>query len=80
MKRGTSRVDAVLSKFPHEVKLDLLHLHEPGGKLVEQIVHLLVEMPNLQFGFQVDLVVVFRALARRLRCLTAKRLNRVPKP
>ncbi len=46
-----------------QLDLDLLNLEQPIVLTPHEVIDFLLEMPNLELGFQVDLVIVFRAQA-----------------
>lgn len=49
------RLAAILEKL----ELDFLHFREPLPLMRDLVVDLLVQQANLEFGFQIDLVVIF---------------------
>ncbi len=53
-----SRGNSFLSRFSHDLHLDLLDLQQPLPLVAEQVVDFFVEVPDFQFRLQVDQVIV----------------------
>jgi hypothetical protein len=49
--------------FLHLFELKLLNFGQARPLLVEQVVNLLMQMPDLEFGFEIDAIVVQRLQA-----------------
>jgi hypothetical protein len=54
------RTAFALADFFQQFDLDLLDFKEPVVLPPQQVIDFLVQMPNLEFGFEVDLVIVLR--------------------
>src|SRR6266567_7635939 len=52
---------ALAAEFFEQLDLDLLNLEQPVVLPAQQVIDFLVQMPNLQLGFQIHFVIVFRA-------------------
>src|SRR6266436_3892238 len=50
-----------LADFFQQFNLDLLNLEEPVVLLSQKMIDLLVQVPNLEFGFEIDLVIILRS-------------------
>jgi hypothetical protein len=50
-------------KLLHELHLDLLDLHQPLPPIHEKMVDLLVRVADLQFGLEVNAVILLRVQA-----------------
>ncbi len=50
-----------LRELLHDFNLDLLYLRQSLPLPVDQMIELLVQMPNFQFGLEIDPVIIFRA-------------------
>jgi hypothetical protein len=49
------------ANFLKQLDLDLLNLEQPVVLPAQQVIEFLVQMPDLELGFQIDFVIVFRA-------------------
>ena len=49
-----------LADFFQQFNLDLLNLEQPVVLLSQEVIEFLVQVPNLELGFEIDLVVVLR--------------------
>ena len=59
---GTAALNfALTADFFEQLDLDLLNLEEPVVLASQQVIDFFVQVPDLQFGFEVDFVIVFRA-------------------
>ena len=54
------RTAFALADFFQQFDLDLLNLKESVVLLSQEVIDFLVQVPNLEFGFEVDLVIVLR--------------------
>jgi hypothetical protein len=52
---------AFTTEFFQQLDLNLLNLEEPIVLASQQVIDFFVEMPDFQFGFEVDFVIVLRA-------------------
>ncbi len=48
------------AEFFQQFDLNLLNLEEPIVLPPQQVIDLLVQVPNLELGFEIDLVIIFR--------------------
>src|SRR5436190_173016 len=51
----------VAPNFLKQLNLNLLNLEQPVVLPAQQVIEFLVQVPNLQLGFQIDLVIIFTA-------------------
>ena len=49
-----------MCKFFHQFHLDLLDLHQPLPLIQKKMVHLLVQVADLQFSLEVDAIIMLR--------------------
>ena len=49
-----------LADFFQQFNLDLLNLEQPVVLLSQKMIDFLVQVPNLELGFEIDLVIVLR--------------------
>ena len=54
------RTAFALAEFFQEFDLDLLNLEEPVVLLPQEVIDFLVQVPDLELGFEIDLIIVFR--------------------
>src|SRR6266496_4336786 len=52
---------ALAADFFEQLNLDLLDFEEPIVLTPQEVIDFFVQVPDLQFGFEVDFVIVFRA-------------------
>ena len=52
---------AFAAEFFQQFDLDLLNLEEPIVLSSQKVIDLFMQVPDFEFGFEVDLVIVFRA-------------------
>src|SRR5436853_4723536 len=52
-----------LANLFEQLDLDLLNLKEPIILLPQQVIDFFVQIPDFEFGFEIDLVIVLRAQA-----------------
>src|SRR6266567_3217949 len=68
----SSRAPAGAAGLVHDLELHLLDLREPLPLPRDQVIHLLVQVPDLQLRLQIDPIVALRAqLVFRLQALLA---------
>jgi hypothetical protein len=51
------------AEFFEQFDLDLLNLEEPIVLATQEVIDFFVQVPDFEFGFEIDLVIVFRAQA-----------------
>ena len=57
-RQDLPRIDAHAGQFGNQFRLDLLDFQEPMPLVIDQLIHLPVQVADLELGLQIDLVVV----------------------
>ena len=55
------RTSFALADFFQQFDLDLLNFKESVVLPPQQVIDFLVQVPNLELGFEIDLIIIFRA-------------------
>ena len=58
---GRESAFALAAEFFQQFDLDLLNLEQSIVLSSQKVIDLFVQVPDFEFGFEVDLVIVFRA-------------------